>query len=330
MFKYLILLVIWFLGFGISSAAPVASFNQFLNDVSTDNQPTITGIATDQASAIVSVECRVDGGAWSSATPLDGLFNSGTESFSWVPPQALTRGVTSHEADVRCLDAAGNITYSTYMFYIIGDRPEIGLQSRGTNILNGDVIDKNPSFDITIISNQPPVIAQSVLLKDGASLPTTQSLALTVDSNNAYIFHTNYAPTLNDGKYDIKIEATDSNNQTTTKEVIDLIVQVTADLAVQGTPLNYPNPFNPETGPTNISYILSKPADIALTVHDLTGSQILKKNYITDATGGNAGYNEVAWNGRDSGGNMVGNGIYIYLIVGEGRVLAKGKVTVLK
>jgi len=316
--------VVIFFGIACSAcAAPVISFNHFTNDVSTDNQPTITGIATDQASAIVSIECRVDGGAWTAATPIDGQFNSNTEAFSWVPPQPLTRGVNSHEVEARGFSGS-------YNFYIIGDRPEIGLQLSGTNIINGDVIGKNPSFSITIISNQPPLTAQSTFLKDGAISPTTQNLTLTVDPNNAYILRANYAPTLDDGKYDIKIEAIDSNNQTITREVIDLMVQATADLAIQGTPLNYPNPFNPETGSTNISYTLSKPADITLTIHDLTGSQILKKNYTTGAAGGSAGYNEVAWDGRDAGGNMVGNGIYIYLIVGEGRLLAKGKATVLK
>jgi len=271
--------------FGISSAAPTVSFNRFTNDVSTDNQPTITGIATNTASAIVTLECRVDGGAFTTATPLDGQFDSNTEAFSWTPPQPLTRGVNSHEVEV--LGTSGS-----YSFYVIGDRPEIGLLYRGGNLFNGDVIDKNPVFNITVISNKPPV--------------TAPNLSLTVDPNNAYLFRANFAPTLNDGKYDLKIEATDNSGRITTKEVIDLVVQNSADLAVQGIPLNYPNPFNPNTGSTNISYTLSKPADITLTIYDLMGNQILKKTI-----GSKAGYNEVAWDGRDAGGTMAGNGILL-------------------
>ncbi|MFA4967221.1 MAG: Ig-like domain-containing protein [Candidatus Margulisiibacteriota bacterium] len=319
-------------GTSSNTTAPAAAFDHFSNDLSIDNQPTFTGIATDQASAIVSIECRVDGGSWSAASPLDGLFNSKTESFLWPCSQVLTRGITSHEVEVKCRDAAGNInsTYASYSFYIIGDRPEIDLQSRGTTIINGDTVDKDPSFAVTVISNALPVSAQSKLQKSTDAQPVVLALTLTADPNNPNILHGTYSPSLTDGKYDIKIEAIDSNLAMTTKEVTNLIVQLNADLAVQGAPLNYPNPFNPEITSTTIAYTLSKPGNITLSFHDLMGNQIARKSYSSGAEGGKAGYNEILWNGRSDGGNLLGNGIYTYLVVGDGKVLARGKATVLK
>ncbi len=319
-------------GSQLDNTPPAAVFNRFPNDVITDNQPVVTGIATDAGSAIISVECRVDGGGWTIAVPLDGTFNSPTERFLWIPPSSLTRGVASHEVAVRCRDAAGNVnsTYVTYDFYVIGDRPEIGLQSLGTNILNGDTIAKNPSFGITVISNQLPVTGKSYLKDQKTAIISVLPLTLTPDTGNAYILRGSYSPDLTDSQYTIRIEAIDGAGKITSKEVIDLSVQASGDLALQGIPLNYPNPFNPESGPTSISYTLSKSSNISLNIYDLMGGLIVKKTFASAAQGGKAGYNEVTWDGKDNNGHLVGNGIYIYLIVGDGKVLSKGKATVLK
>ncbi|HTY12631.1 MAG TPA: Ig-like domain-containing protein [Candidatus Omnitrophota bacterium] len=313
------------------SSAPTGAFDRFPNDVTTDNQPVITGIATDTTSAIVSIECSIDGGAFSAASPIGGAINALTEKFAWVPPLPLTRGVVSHEAAVRCRNAAGNTgSNSTYRFYVIGDRPEIGLQSLGTAIINGDKIARNPSFGITVISNKVPVTAKSYLKDQGTGNVTITGLTLSADPSNSYLLGGNYSPTLSDGIYTVRIEAADSSGRITSREVVDLAVQTGADLAIQGTPLNFPNPFDPDNGPTSIAYTLSKSADITLNIYDLMGGLVVKKNFGANSEGGKAGYNEASWDGKDNGGHPVGNGLYIYLIIGNGNVLGKGKITVLK
>ncbi|KAF0134660.1 MAG: psrP [Candidatus Saganbacteria bacterium] len=321
-------------GASADTTAPAAAFDNLLNNVTTDNQQVITGIATDSASTIVSIECRVDGGSWTTTTALDGLLNSATEKFSWTPSLPLTRGVTSHEVEVRAKDSAGNIntTFTLYGFYVIGDRPEVALESRGTTIINGDTIDKDPSFSITIISDKPPVTATSYLnaLSSSDITALAASITLTVDTNNPYIFTGAYTPTLTDGKYTIIIKATDNSGNVTSKEVSELSVQTQTDLKIQGTPLSYPNPFNPELVNAAIGYTLSKASNVSVTFHDLMGNQIAKKSYSSVVDGGKAGYNEISWNGRDDSNSLAGNGTYIYIISGDGKYLSKGKVTVLK
>ena len=53
---------------------------------------------------IVAVECRVDGGAWSAATPLDGTFDAYGEDFQWTSPP-LANGV--HLAEARAQTSQG-------------------------------------------------------------------------------------------------------------------------------------------------------------------------------------------------------------------------------
>ena len=47
-----------------------------------------------------------------------------------------------------------------------------------------------------------------------------------------------------------------------------------------------------------------------------------------DTMGGLAGYNAVAWDGKDNGGNAVANGVYTFRIINNGRMLGKGYIIV--
>jgi len=310
---------------------PVVFFNHFTHEVTTDNQPILTGLATDELYPIVSVECRVDGGDWTAASPINGTFDSTAESFKWIPPRALSRGPVSHEAQARARDSAGNInsTYITYGFYVIGEQPEIDFKNGVSTVINGDIISKNPSFDITTISKTPPVTLKSSIQKESQT-PIIQTLSLVADPGNPYIYRGKFAPLLEDGEYTIKLEATDNAGERTDEEYTKLMVRTADRLSLLGSTLCYPNPFNPEAPPLSIAYVLSRSTEITLTIHDLIMNQVIRMIYPSGTEGGRAGYNEIIWSGRDEAGNMAGNGIYVYLIAGEGRVLGKGKITLLK
>jgi hypothetical protein len=70
----------------------------------------------------------------------------------------------------------------------------------------------------------------------------------------------------------------------------------------------YPNPF---ASSTYIFYSLSGPADrVILGIYTVTGRRVLE----TDI-GREAGYNQYMWDGRDSSGDRIANGTYVYRIV---------------
>ncbi len=308
----------------IDTVPPRAKFDQFPLDITNNNQPLFTGIATDELSAIVSIECRIDGGSFMPASPSDKTFNSKTESFYFVAPAPLTRGFTPHLIEVRCTDAANNIntTFESYSFYVIGEKPEIGLTSRGQEIISGDPTDAMPSFEVTVISNKGLLTHPLLAIIDKG---TAEALAKTLVTPS--LIQSIFTPLLTDGVHNISVMIADDSGNMSTREVVGIVVQSNTDPTIQGTTLTYPNPYN-GTGNVALSYTLSKNANITITIHDLMGNQLVRKTYASSSAGGKAGYNEIVWNGKTDAGEELGTGIYVYLIIANGNVVGKGKLTV--
>ena len=70
---------------------------------------------------------------------------------------------------------------------------------------------------------------------------------------------------------------------------------------------NYPNPFNSST---IIGYNLKLPSKVSLIVYDLSGQEIIR---LIDGEN-SAGYHQVIWDGKNSVGNNVSSGIYIFAL----------------
>ena len=68
---------------------------------------------------------------------------------------------------------------------------------------------------------------------------------------------------------------------------------------------NYPNPFNPTT---TIRYQLSVSSEVRLAIYNLLGQEV--RALVN--TKQSAGSYSVIWDGKDTRGNAVGSGVYIY------------------
>lgn len=68
---------------------------------------------------------------------------------------------------------------------------------------------------------------------------------------------------------------------------------------------NYPNPFNPST---KIKYQLPARSPVKLAVYNVLGQQV--RLLVNETL--NAGYHEVAWDGRSDAGAPLASGVYIY------------------
>jgi flagellar hook assembly protein FlgD len=75
---------------------------------------------------------------------------------------------------------------------------------------------------------------------------------------------------------------------------------------------NAPNPFNPATV---ISFRIASAMSSRLTVYDALGREVavLAEGYLQ------AGNHEARWNGRDSRGNPVSSGVYLYRLEAGGK-----------
>lgn len=80
--------------------------------------------------------------------------------------------------------------------------------------------------------------------------------------------------------------------------------------------LNYPNPFNPTT---TIAYSLREPARVRLTIYDVIGRQVRQ---LVDSEEAPGEYS-VVWDARNSDGQNVASGIYIYRLMVNGSPTTK-------
>ncbi|MFC1571765.1 Ig-like domain-containing protein [Candidatus Margulisiibacteriota bacterium] len=307
---------------------PEATLTPITNNTTTDPFPVFIGIATDE-SRIINVEYRFDDSTtWITAEAVDGEFTGVTEVFQIKATNPLSDG--THEVWLRTSDGIGNTTitgFSAYVFTVaLADRPSItAITIDGTTVYSGDSISPTPNIEVTITSNT----ALASVFIDTNSGRTTLSYGGI--ATTYYATH-EVTTALADGTYCITIEAFDAADNAITSEVYPLYVQSAAAATIQGTPLNNPNPFDPGTQTTTIAYSLSKPSTVTLSLFDLAGNLVYKETYTASESGGKAGYNEVTWDGKSSAGDYVGTGIYIYLIIVDGKVPqnGKGKITVFK
>jgi len=85
---------------------------------------------------------------------------------------------------------------------------------------------------------------------------------------------------------------------------------------------NYPNPFNPTT---TINYSIPKGGNVRLEIYNSLGEIV---NIIQDSYQ-DAGNHSIMWTGKDSNGNSLSSGIYIYRLISNDFVQVK-KMTFLK
>jgi hypothetical protein len=90
----------------------------------------------------------------------------------------------------------------------------------------------------------------------------------------------------------------------------------------------YPNPFSPIVdGLCFMRVALAAPARVQVDIYDYSG-QLVKHVY--DGKRGPADVVDIGWDGRNGSGSYVANGTYFYQVKIDGKVKARGKVTVLQ
>ncbi|MFC1767642.1 T9SS type A sorting domain-containing protein, partial [Candidatus Margulisiibacteriota bacterium] len=87
----------------------------------------------------------------------------------------------------------------------------------------------------------------------------------------------------------------------------------------------YPNPFNPRVDTLYLP-ISVEAGSATIYIFDTTGRMIWK-NVVTGLT---AGGNQPTWDGRSGFGDIVENGLYLVRVIQNGKLIAKGKILVIK
>ena len=97
------------------------------------------------------------------------------------------------------------------------------------------------------------------------------------------------------------------------------------DLAIANA-LVYPHPVR---GSTAFTYVLSHPAAVKVEIYSLAGRLVRR----LEASAQRAGFQQLAWDGRDQGGSVLANGTYLYRIVAAteaGEAVFRGPLSVMR
>lgn|GEM_PF-1978860 len=104
--------------------------------------------------------------------------------------------------------------------------------------------------------------------------------------------------------YTYQLQAVGVNGEVSIVHTVTLTVKPPATFELGQ---NYPNPFNPET---TIRYALAEPSHVRITIYNLV-EQVVRVLVDTDQP---VGFHTVHWNGRNTHGQQISSGIYLYQI----------------
>lgn len=215
-----------------------------------------------------------------------------------------------------------------------------------TTIVEGDIISDTPKISVTAIlsSSASSIMAKGIISKsiDANTFRLYIDGSLVTDGTNTYydsvtqasdVATFEYTPKtpLSVGTHTIRVIFSDTSGTDYEAEYTGLKV-LTATAAVSGVPLCYPNPYNPTQGKLRISYYLAVDTDVLVYIFNAQGEIQWKNSYANAGTGGQAGYNEITWDGRNMFGNYVMNNIYLIRIVNNSnkKMLGKARLAVIK
>jgi len=196
--------------FTIDSSEPAAAVDSLDPNPTSNTTPTFFGQADDEVSPVVSAQYRVDDGAWTAATAVDGAFNSTFEQFTFTT-SPLADG--THTVEVRATDAAGNVTapenYASDTFDVDTGAPSVTLNALDPDPTN----DNTPTFSGTAADAPSTWIASVEYRIDGGDWTTAQPTDGTFNEpSEGYTFTTS---ALADGTHTVEVRASDAAGNVT-------------------------------------------------------------------------------------------------------------------
>lgn len=180
------------------------------------------------------------------------------------------------------------------------EAPTITLSVQGQHFADGDVVPVHPVFNIALedASTLDASSAGLQLRLDDRALAESDYV-VAIDPHNAGLAHVSLRPDLTGGEHVLHIAARDAHGNLSSKEVSFRIAEKFGLDFIA----NHPNPFEDET--TFVFNITDMASRVTLLIYTVSG-RLIRCFEFTDITG----YNEVDWDGADSDGNDVANGVY--------------------
>lgn len=271
--------------------------------------------ATWEALGAVSVEVRtapgspeIDSASWT-VVPYNGSIpNNGR----WIQSR-VTFAPGSGRATTASLSAL------TFGYSIDSSSPSIAsVEVDGHRLIDGDPVGEAPV--ITVTATDDVGVTSIEVDVDDTPVSPAAVYAAAVRTQQTATFH----PTITEGSHTMTVRALDEAGNVST---VYFTIYRTRVLEVQGrVRATVASPSKGENA--IIAYTLTAQASVTLEIRDITGTLVKRVVYQAGTNGAAVGENEVTWDGKSQAGEIVGNGVYPFVIVAEGKKLASGKVRV--
>ncbi len=191
--------------------------------------------------------------------------------------------------------------------------PQLEMNLEGQRFFQDSYVSEKPNISL-IAEDQNGLCFNrrgvEILLDDQIVPFSALSFADTIADGN-YI-SAQFRPTLNKGEHVLEVLLSDAAGNQVRKR-IDFIVSNELQLIDYG---NYPNPFRNRT--TFIYELTQRVEVFKIKIYTVSGRQIKELDVYSVPTTGldinEGGYHEITWDGLDSQGNFIGNGVYFYKI----------------
>jgi hypothetical protein len=210
-----------------------------------------------------------------------------------------------------------NNLYSVSVYVKPNTMPaSVKLTFDGNDIINGDFVSANPNIrielnDQSLIPIRDTTAVQMFLNNKQIYFINNSNLNYSFSASNPK-FAVDYKPTLESGYYTFKVIGRNATGQVIDSAGITRKFEVRKNLQLLDI-YNYPNPFKDETFFT--FKLTQLPDELKIKIFTLAGRMIKEFNLTSAEL--KYDFNKIYWDGRDTDGDLVANGVYLYKIISK-------------
>jgi hypothetical protein len=238
-------------------------------------------------------------------------------------------GVTTADKALMILDGGlfsytPEITVNETIHYVQGSSPTLSVR-------NGDYVSRNLTLIVTVDTEASITHSFTLVVKSkGVTLNDSVTVTASVSSNVVVISLNLIDAGINDLQiFAIANWLVDGQSNIVNKVLMVADATSVVTLKPGSRVLCYPMPYDPNSiDPMDIAYELTAESDVSIYVYNLLGQVVWKNLYYKGFEGGNAGYNQVSFNGVDAFGDKLAIGMYFIQIVHGKSVLGTSKFLV--
>jgi hypothetical protein len=245
------------------------------------------------------------------AGPGDTVYLRSDFAFEFLPARTQLRDVARFSVQFNTPGPNQNIWVANQASGAESYRTHLNIRARGATfrIEAPDTVRSGETASVRIWAgdaNDEPIVA--ALVQTSVTMGSGRMLepALLTDTIGFTTAHFLCTPTPAAEQDSIRISSGDADT------VIGIYVSHLSDSLFA-----FPNPFGFNRDRTLISYYLQRSAPVAITIYDPFGNEVWSRHFRQNEPGANSGDNVVYWDGTNTRGHRVANGVYVIQVLGE-------------